>query len=111
MLLFLPGLFIFEALAASGLRSIRYAKEITSGVGVKQIVVNDLEKDAFDSIERNLAHNEVPSSLARANLAVSPCAVLIRAKTQLRADLNAHVGALLGRHTSHDGSSAQPAAT
>ena len=47
---------IFEALAASGLRSIRYYKEL---VGVKKIVVNDLDPNAVENIKANIAHNGV----------------------------------------------------
>jgi tRNA (guanine26-N2/guanine27-N2)-dimethyltransferase len=45
---------IFEALAASGLRSIRYFKELK---GVKHIVVNDLDPGAVSHIRANIAHN------------------------------------------------------
>ena len=52
------GLFftILEALAASGLRSIRYAKEIPK---VRRILTNDLSSEAVHSIERNARHNGV----------------------------------------------------
>ena len=50
------GVSILEGLAASGLRSIRFAKELT---GVKTIVANDWSRQAVDSIERNVAHNDV----------------------------------------------------
>ena len=51
-----PGLKILEALAASGLRSIRYALEIPS---VGTVVANDLSKEAYHSICRNIQHNQV----------------------------------------------------
>ena len=51
-----PGLKILEALAASGLRSIRYALEIPR---VETVVANDLSKDAYHSICRNIEHNQV----------------------------------------------------
>ena len=51
-----PGLKILEALAASGLRSIRYALEIPS---VGTVVANDLSKEAYQSICRNVRHNQV----------------------------------------------------
>ena len=51
-----PGLKILEALAASGLRSIRYALEIPSA---GTVVANDLSKEAYHSICRNIEHNEV----------------------------------------------------
>lgn len=48
------GLQILEALSATGLRSIRYAKEIP---GVREIVANDLSRQAAHSIRMNVAHN------------------------------------------------------
>ena len=50
------GVAILEALAASGLRSIRFAKELS---GVKKIVANDWSRQAVESIERNVEHNQV----------------------------------------------------
>lgn len=47
---------ILEALSASGLRSVRYAKEIP---GVKEIIANDLSKQAVESIKLNAKHNKV----------------------------------------------------
>ncbi|KAJ1921184.1 RNA methyltransferase tRNA(m5U54)methyltransferase [Mycoemilia scoparia] len=51
-------------LAASGLRSIRYAKEID---GVKKIIANDLADDAVESIRRNVHYNELDPNLVVAN--------------------------------------------
>lgn len=45
-----------EALSATGLRSIRYAKEVP---GVHRIIANDLSKQAVDAIKENLKHNDV----------------------------------------------------
>ncbi|GBG31964.1 tRNA guanine26-N2-dimethyltransferase [Hondaea fermentalgiana] len=53
----LTGLRILEALSASGLRSIRYAKEISDGVGVDKIIANDLETHAVNAIRLNLSLN------------------------------------------------------
>ncbi|XP_017838195.2 probable tRNA (guanine(26)-N(2))-dimethyltransferase [Drosophila busckii] len=50
------GMRILEALAATGLRSIRYAQEIA---GVRQIIANDLSKQAVESISTNVRHNNV----------------------------------------------------
>ncbi|KAH8378181.1 hypothetical protein KR093_009887 [Drosophila rubida] len=50
------GMRILEALAATGLRSIRYAQEIA---GVRQIIANDLSRQAVESINTNVLHNEV----------------------------------------------------
>lgn len=47
---------ILEALSATGLRSIRYAKEIP---GIKRIIANDISKQAVESIENNIKHNHV----------------------------------------------------
>lgn len=47
---------ILEALSATGLRSIRYAKEIT---GIKQIIANDISAKAVESIKKNIYHNGV----------------------------------------------------
>lgn len=50
------GITILEALSASGLRSIRYAKEIE---GIRQIVANDISAKAVESIRQNVLHNGV----------------------------------------------------
>ncbi|XP_072395920.1 tRNA (guanine(26)-N(2))-dimethyltransferase isoform X1 [Diabrotica undecimpunctata] len=50
------GINILEALSATGLRSIRYAKEIP---GVKQIVANDFSLQAVDDIKNNVILNNV----------------------------------------------------
>lgn len=49
-----PGMRILEALSASGLRSVRYWKEIP---GLASILVNDIEPAAVESIRRNVLHN------------------------------------------------------
>ncbi|RHZ86428.1 hypothetical protein Glove_51g7 [Diversispora epigaea] len=63
---------ILEALAASGLRSIRYAKEIPN---VKFIVANDLDEDAVNSINRNIEYNNLSKDFVRANQG-DACSVL-----------------------------------
>ncbi|KAG2180271.1 hypothetical protein INT43_004060 [Umbelopsis isabellina] len=55
---------ILEALAATGLRSVRYAKEIPN---VKRIIANDLLEDAVESIKRNTKYNEISEDLLQAN--------------------------------------------
>ncbi|XP_053676895.1 tRNA (guanine(26)-N(2))-dimethyltransferase [Anopheles nili] len=50
------GMRILEALSATGLRSIRYAKEIP---GVQEIIANDLSKSAVESIKQNIKHNQI----------------------------------------------------
>lgn len=47
---------ILEALSATGLRSIRYAKEIP---GVGEIIANDLSSEAVEMIRKNVILNEV----------------------------------------------------
>nr|CAG8532165.1 6388_t:CDS:10 [Entrophospora candida] len=63
---------ILEALSASGLRSIRYAKEIPN---IQYIIANDLELDAVNSIIRNVEYNNIDKDLVRANQD-DACAVL-----------------------------------
>lgn len=50
------GITILEALSATGLRSIRYAKEVEN---VQQIIANDISAKAVDSIKQNVLHNGV----------------------------------------------------
>ncbi|CAM9644278.1 tRNA (guanine(26)-N(2))-dimethyltransferase [Lampetra planeri] len=50
------GVKVLEALAASGLRSIRFAKEIP---GIKSIITNDFSKDAVAAINKNIEMNQV----------------------------------------------------
>ncbi|CAB3244156.1 unnamed protein product [Arctia plantaginis] len=47
---------ILEALSATGLRSIRYAKEVPN---VTKIVANDLSLQAVETIKSNIVHNQV----------------------------------------------------
>lgn len=47
---------ILEALSATGLRSIRYAKEVD---GVDEIIANDLMAEAVEMITRNVKNNGV----------------------------------------------------
>ena len=54
------GLTILDALAASGLRSIRYWKEIP---GVKHVTINDLEAAAVDRARDNVKLNNVQEDL------------------------------------------------
>jgi tRNA (guanine26-N2/guanine27-N2)-dimethyltransferase len=52
----IEGLTILDALAASGLRSMRYWKEIP---GVKHVTINDLETAAVERAHANLQHNQL----------------------------------------------------
>ncbi|RKP07000.1 N2,N2-dimethylguanosine tRNA methyltransferase [Thamnocephalis sphaerospora] len=56
------GFSVLEALSATGLRSIRYAKEIES---LDYVVANDIEADAVRSIRRNIAHNGLTEEKVR----------------------------------------------
>jgi tRNA (guanine26-N2/guanine27-N2)-dimethyltransferase len=47
---------IFEGLAATGLRSIRYALELGEDV-VREVVSNDMDPNVVESMKRNVAHN------------------------------------------------------
>lgn len=50
------GISIFEGLAASGLRSVRFGLEIP---GVKEVIANDFDKTAVTFIERNIEKNTI----------------------------------------------------
>lgn len=50
-----PDLVICEALAASGLRAIRYAKEL--GDAVSKIIANDADRSAVSAMQRNSKYN------------------------------------------------------
>lgn len=50
------GLCVLEGLAASGLRSIRFALEVP---GLKRVTANDFSAKAADLITRNTHHNNV----------------------------------------------------
>eukprot|EP00057_Strongylocentrotus_purpuratus_P003900 XP_003727616.1 PREDICTED: tRNA (guanine(26)-N(2))-dimethyltransferase isoform X1 [Strongylocentrotus purpuratus] len=50
------GITFLEALSASGLRSVRIAKEVP---GIKRVVANDFSEEAVRDIERNIQFNNV----------------------------------------------------
>lgn len=58
------GIKIFEALSATGLRSIRYFQEIPN---VDSILVNDLDPAAVESIQRNIRFNGLDPTKLIAN--------------------------------------------
>lgn len=58
------GLHILEALSATGLRSIRYAKEVS---GVKGIIANDISINAVEDIKRNIYQNKVEDLVVPSN--------------------------------------------
>jgi len=53
---------ILEALSATGLRSIRYIKEIP---GMKHVIINDIDAAAVFAIKRNLEFNQIDEKLYR----------------------------------------------
>ena len=53
------GIKVLEALAATGLRSVRYMKEIPS---IKTLVSNDIDKAATDLMTKNFEFNECPET-------------------------------------------------
>jgi tRNA (guanine26-N2/guanine27-N2)-dimethyltransferase len=55
-----PRFTILDALSATGLRALRYAKEIPF---VTRIVANDLSRDAVKSIEMNIDHNDLKGKI------------------------------------------------
>ncbi|CAK9059924.1 unnamed protein product [Durusdinium trenchii] len=62
------GLKVLEALAATGIRTVRYAKELPFGPGgIASIVANDLDPNAVEHMKRNFAHNELPSHVQAVN--------------------------------------------
>ena len=52
------GIKVLDALSATGLRSVRYAKELKSNLPLK-IVANDLSRQAVETIKKNVAHNGI----------------------------------------------------
>lgn len=51
------GINVLEALAATGLRSVRYMKEIPS---IQTLVANDIDKTATDLMTKNFEFNDCP---------------------------------------------------
>lgn len=51
------GIRVFEALAATGLRSVRYMKEIPS---ISKLVGNDIDQAATDLMKKNFEFNDCP---------------------------------------------------
>lgn len=50
------GLYILEALSATGLRAIRYAKELE---GIRKVLANDYSQEAVHTIEKNIRDNDL----------------------------------------------------
>ncbi|KAH8927078.1 N2,N2-dimethylguanosine tRNA methyltransferase [Atractiella rhizophila] len=56
--------YVLDALSASGLRAIRYAREIKE---CRLVVANDLSREAMEVIERNISHNRVANPNSNTN--------------------------------------------
>eukprot|EP00434_Breviolum_minutum_P041894 symbB.v1.2.037272.t1/scaffold5459.1/size26914/3 len=68
----MKGLKVLEALAATGIRTVRYAKELPQGAGgVRNIVANDLDPNAVEHMRRNFAHNDLGEERVQA---INSCA-------------------------------------
>lgn len=60
----IPGISILEALSATGLRSVRYVKEIP---GVRLCLANDISAEAVEHIRENVKSNGVSTDVLRAS--------------------------------------------
>lgn len=60
------GVRILDALSASGLRSIRYGKELKSPHKL-HIFANDLSVKAVDTIKKNITHNKLEDTVSVRN--------------------------------------------
>ena len=56
------GLKVLEALAATGLRSIRFLKEVPD---ISKIIINDLDPKAIETAKKNLKYNNIDPSKAQ----------------------------------------------
>ncbi|KAF8778251.1 tRNA (guanine(26)-N(2))-dimethyltransferase like protein [Argiope bruennichi] len=59
-----PGISVLEALSASGLRAIRFAKEVPN---LSKVIANDRDTQAYLSIQRNVKHNKVENIVQATN--------------------------------------------
>lgn len=66
------GIKLIEALAATGLRSVRYIKEIPS---ISKLVANDIDVTATDLMKRNFEFNQCPSDKIEGILSLLFCSV------------------------------------
>ena len=57
---FKPGT-IIDAMSATGIRGLRYAKEVE---GVREVVLNDISKDAYLLIHKNICHQKIKNARA-----------------------------------------------
>jgi tRNA G26 N,N-dimethylase Trm1 len=54
------GLRILDALSASGLRAIRFAREVPN---VDSVLANDFSEQAFETIKRNVQRNQLEAQV------------------------------------------------
>lgn len=59
------GIKILESLAATGLRSVRYMKEID---GIKQLAANDIDPKAVELMEKNFEFNDIEKEKFKSKL-------------------------------------------
>ncbi len=74
-----PFITIMEALSASGLRAIRYAKEIPY---IKEVIANDFSASAVANIKRNVENNNV-ENIVTPNQADANIAMYLKKDTQM----------------------------
>ena len=81
----LPGVRILEGLSATGLRAVRFAKEID---GVAEVVANDFDAKAVDAIRRNVEYNGLPvdGGVVRANHGDAVDVMMAARKPELQYD-------------------------
>ena len=60
------GINVLEALAATGLRSVRYLKEIPA---IQKLVANDIDVVATDLMKKNFDYNKCPAEKIEGKLA------------------------------------------
>ena len=84
----ISGMSIFEALAASGLRSLRYWKEVP---GVRTIVINDLDPVAVDMARENVIRNGLVNDLIGGESANSNNSALGVVNEQEQLNNNFHI--------------------
>ncbi|XP_032514323.2 tRNA (guanine(26)-N(2))-dimethyltransferase isoform X2 [Danaus plexippus] len=70
---------ILEALSATGLRSIRYAKEVPN---ITKIVANDISKQAVETIQANIVHNNVEALIETSH--DDACMIMYKHKLPLK---------------------------
>ncbi len=70
------GLTVLEGLAATGLRSIRFIKEV---LDIEKIIINDFDPNAIETAKKNLAYNN--ADLSKVQLETQDANVLMQKLT------------------------------